>query len=140
MKNKGVLTAGSYSSFDDRNEIKIKEKNNITYTLLSYTTVTNGPGLLPPSGKEYLTNIYSKTKAKEDIERLKGKVDIIMVSMHWGNEYTSTPHSTQIEIAKYLSELGVNIIIGHHPHVLEPVTKINDTLVMYSLVIIYQLK
>jgi len=130
-KNKGVLTAGSYSSFDDRNEIRIKEKNNITYTLLSYTTVTNG--LKPPKGKEYLTNIYSKEKAKEDIERLKGKVDIIMVSMHWGNEYTSTPHSTQIEIAKYLSELGVNIIIGHHPHVLEPVTKINDTLVMYSL-------
>ncbi len=130
-KTKDVLTAGSYSSFEDRNEIRIKEKNNITYTLLSYTTVTNG--LLPPNGKEYLTNIYSKEKAKEDIDRLKGKVDIIMVSMHWGNEYASTPHSTQVEIAKYLSELGVNVIIGHHPHVLEPITRINDTLVIYSL-------
>lgn len=128
---KDILTAGSYSSFEDRNEIRIKEKNNITYTLLSYTTVTNG--LLPPKGKEYLTNIYSKEKVKKDIERLKGKVDVIMVSMHWGNEYTHTPHSTQIEIAKYLESLGVNIIIGHHPHVLEPVTMINDTLVMYSL-------
>lgn len=130
-KKKDVLTAGSYSSLEDRNEIRIKEKNNIKYGLLAYTTVTNG--LLPNKGKEYLTNIYSKEKAFEDINRIREEVDVLFVSMHFGNEYATTPHSTQVEIASYLSELGVDVIIGHHPHVLQPITRINNTLVIYSL-------
>lgn len=130
-KNKDVLTAGSYSSLDERNEIRIKEKNGIKYTMLSYTTVTNG--LIPPSGKEYLTNIYSDEKVTADINRVKDKVDLLIVSMHWGVEYSQSPSQEQIRVANLLSELGVNIIIGHHPHVLQPIEFINDTLVIYSL-------
>ena len=67
-KTKDVLTAGSYTSFEEANEIKIKEKNGIKYTLLSYTYGTNG--IPVPSGKEYLVNLYSDEKAKEDIEKV----------------------------------------------------------------------
>ena len=130
-KTKDVLTAGSYTSFEEANEIKIKEKNGIKYTLLSYTYGTNG--IPVPSGKEYLVNLYSDEKAKEDIEKVKDKVDIILVSMHWGTEYRSEPTEEQQRQANYLSSLGVDIIIGTHPHVIEPITYINDTLVIYSL-------
>ncbi|NLA33809.1 MAG: CapA family protein [Tenericutes bacterium] len=130
-KTKDVLTAGSYNSWEDREEVRIKEKNNIKYTLLSYTTTTNG--LLPPKGKEYLTNIYSDEKAKEDIEKLRNKVDLLIVSMHWGSEYTHVPTSEQTKIANYLASLGVDLIIGHHPHVLQPIQYIDNTLVFYSL-------
>lgn len=130
-KNKDVLHAGQYSSFEDRDEIRIKEKNGIKYTMLSYTTVTNG--LLPPKGKEYLTNIYSNEKATQDIESLKDKVDLIIVAMHWGVEYTNVPSQDQKNIANHLASLGVNVIIGHHPHVLQPIEYIDDTLVIYSL-------
>lgn len=130
---KDIYTAGSYSSFEDRDRIRYKEVNGIKYALLSYTTWTNG--LTPPMGKEYLNNIYSNELAKNDIERIRDKVDVIMVAMHWGIEYSMGISDNQVEIANYLSSLGVNIIIGSHPHVVEPVEYINDgkTLVIYSL-------
>ena len=128
----GVYYTGQAISNEDReNNIKIEEKNGIKYAFLSYTTVTNG--LLPPSGKEYLTNIYSKEKAKRDIDSVKNKVDLIIVSMHWGEEYTTNPNSNQKQVAKELSEMGVNLIIGNHAHSIQPVEMINDTLVFYAL-------
>ena len=130
-KTKDVLTAGSYCSSEEANEIKIKEKNGIKYTLLAYTYGTNGISV--PSGKEYLVNLYSDEKAKSDIEKVRDKVDLLIVSMHWGTEYRSEPTEEQQRQANYLSSLGVDIIIGTHPHVIEPITYINDTLVIYSL-------
>ena len=56
-----------------------------------------------------------------------------MVSMHYGSEYTHTPTFEQTEIANYLASLDVDIVIGHHPHVIQPITYIDDTLVIYSL-------
>ena len=130
-KQKGIMTAGSYSSFEDRDKDVIMEKNGITYALLSYTTTTNG--LPVPKGKEYLVNVYSDEQAKKDIERLRGKVDLLMVAMHWGEEYTHTPTAEQERIANYLASLNVDIVIGHHPHVIQPVDFIGKTMVIYSL-------
>ena len=141
-----VLTAGSYLSSEDRNKINIREVNNITYTMLNYTYGTNG--IKVPSGKEYFVNVWPcngsnpsydseyqeyKRIVKEDVERVRDKVDLLIVAMHWGVEYTHTPTAYQIDMANYLESLGVNIIIGTHPHVVMPITFINDTLVIYSL-------
>ena len=126
-----VMTAGSYDSFEDRDKDVIMEKNGIKYALLSYTTTTNG--LPVPSGKEYLVNVYSYEQAKKDIERLRGKVDLLMVAMHWGEEYTHTPVEEEERIAKELASLNVDIVIGHHPHVIQPVDFIGNTMVVYSL-------
>lgn len=130
-QSKDVIATGSYASKEDASKITIKEKNGIKYALLAYTYGTNGISV--PEGKEYLVNIYSDEKAKEDIEKVRDKVDLLMVSMHWGVEYQSMPNDIQKKQAEYLSSLGVNIIIGTHPHVIEPITYINDTLVIYSL-------
>lgn len=126
---KDVLTSGSYSSLKDRNNIKIKEENGIKYALLSYTTTTNG---IEPKN-DYYVNVYDEKHVKEDIEKVRDNVDLLLVSMHWGEEYKSDVNSEQEEIATYLSNLGVDIIIGHHPHVIQPIDYINDTLVIYSL-------
>lgn len=126
-----IMTAGSYESEIDRVTPKIMEKNGIKYTLLSYTTTTNG--IAQPKDEPYLVNVYSPELVKADVERVKNKVDVILVAMHWGEEYTHTPNSEQREIAKYLASLGVNIVIGHHPHVIQPIEFIGDTMVIYSL-------
>ena len=141
-----VLTSGSYLSNNDRNKVNIKEVNNITYTMLNYTYGTNG--IKVPEGKEYLVNIWPctgnnpdndtkyqeyKKIVKEDILRVRDKVDLLIVAMHFGVEYTHNPTNYQIDMASYLSSLGVDIIIGTHPHVIMPITYINDTLVIYSL-------
>ena len=130
-KSKNVITAGTYSSWEERNDIKVYEQNGIKYAFLAYTTTTNG--LSMPKGKEYLLNVYSEKQAKEDIDKIKDKVDVIIVSMHWGEEYVFDPTEGEKEIAKYLYSLGVNLIIGSHPHVVQPVGYVNDTLVIYSL-------
>ena len=131
FKDKDVLTAGSYDSKESASKIIIKEKNGIKYALLSYTYGTNGIRI--PEGKEYLVNLYSDEQAKRDIEAVRDKVDLLLVSMHWGVEYQQEPNEEQKREAEYLSSLGADIIIGTHPHIIQPVTYINDTLVIYSL-------
>ena len=126
-----VYVAGSYNSQEDRDAIIVKEVNGIKYAFLSYTEQTNGISV--PSGKSYLVNVYSKDKVKKDVDAYKDKVDVIIVAMHWGEEYTHVPTSGEKEKAKYLASLGVNLIIGCHPHVMQPMTYIDDTLVVYSL-------
>ena len=130
-KQQNILTAGSYKSFEDRDRKVIKEINGIKYAFFSYTTWTNG--LETPTGKEYLNNVYNEELAKNDIERVKDEVDIIIVAMHWGTEYSKGISDSQVEIANYLSSLGVDIIIGSHPHVVEPIEFIGKTMVIYSL-------
>ena len=126
--SKNVVTAGTYSSLEERNKVNIYEQNGIKYAFLAYTTTSNAR-----VKKDYLVNIYSADKVKKDIDSVKEQVDVIMVSMHWGSENTNKPTESQKQIAEYLSSLGVNIVIGHHPHVVQPVQYINDTLVIYSL-------
>lgn len=126
-----VLAVGSYCSKEDSEAIQIREKNGIKYTLLAYTYGTNGISV--PQGKEYLVNLYSDEKVKNDIAKVRDKVDLLIVSMHWGTEYRTEPTEEQKREAEYLSSLGVDIIIGTHPHIIEPITYINDTLVIYSL-------
>ena len=140
-----VLTAGSYCSEEERNEIKVMEKNDITYTMLNYTYGTNGIAI--PEGKDYLVNVWPmdynadygegyeafKETVKKDVERVRDKVDVLIVAMHWGVEYTHTPTKYQKDAAEFLASLGVDIVIGTHPHVVQPVEWIDDTIVFYSL-------
>ncbi len=145
-KQKDVLAVGSYQSKEERNKIIIKEKNNIKYTMLNYTYGTNG--IPVPNGKEYLVNIWPvtgnnpdndskyqefKKNIKEDIDKVRNKVDFLIVAMHWGIEYEQDANDYQKDAAKYLESLGVNLIIGTHPHVIQPIDYINNTLVIYSL-------
>lgn len=130
-KQSNVYTAGSYRSFEDRDKKVIQEVNGIHYAFFSYTTWTNG--LNTPSGKEYLNNVYSEELARADIERVRDEVDIVIVAMHWGTEYSTGISPAQEQIANYLASLGVDIIIGSHPHVVEPIDFIGKTMVIYSL-------
>ena len=130
-KQEGVIAAGSYESEESRVTPRIMEKNGITYTLLSYSTLTNG--LRIPTVKDYLFDLYSEEKVKADVERVRDKVDVVMVAMHWGVEYTHTPVQEEKTIAKYLASLGVDIVIGTHPHVIQPIDFIDNTMVIYSL-------
>lgn len=147
-KQENILAVGSYKSFEQRDEVQIREVNGITYTMLNYTYGTNG--IPVPTGKEYLVNVWPtdlsindlerdtkyqayKEKVKEDIKRVRDKVDVLIVAMHCGIEYTSEPSAYQKDEAKFLAEQGVDLVIGTHPHVLEPVEWIDDTLVFYSL-------
>lgn len=125
-----IVHSGMNSSTDDIRYV-ISEVNDITYGYVAYTEHVNGIAI--PSGKDYLANIYSYDIALEDITYLSENVDVVIVSMHWGYEYKDTPNDYQKEVASELSEMGVDIILGNHPHWIQPIEIINDTVVIYSM-------
>ena len=128
-KDRNIIIAGTYNSQAERDTIEIHEKNGIKFAFLSYTTISNAS--VP---NNYILNMYSNERASADVNKAKELgAEVIIVAMHWGTEYTNEETYSQQQIAEYLSNLGVNLIIGAHPHVVEPITYINDTLVIYSL-------
>ncbi|WP_042221492.1 CapA family protein [Oceanobacillus manasiensis] len=137
----GLSYVGSHKSKADQKEIRLIEKNNITFAFLSYTAVTLGNNA--PKNKGYLLNTIVKGQTKfvrQDIERIKKEKnpDVVVVSVHFGREYPLYPVAAQKEIAASISDAGADIIIGHHPHVLQPAEWIlnsrgKKTFVIYSL-------
>ncbi|WP_158736243.1 CapA family protein [Alteribacillus sp. YIM 98480] len=83
----------------------------------------NTPGILTSDPDDFIPAIK---KAKED-------ADLVLVHLHSGQEYDSSPTTRQKELAHAIADAGADIIIGHHPHVLQSVDVYNDTLIMYSL-------
>ena len=147
-KQEGVQAVGSYSSDEEKKELetKVLEINSIKYAMLNYTYGTNGM----PVSNDYLVNVWPtdlnlnivsedkkyqayKETVKKDIEAIRDKVDVLIVAMHWGVEYTHTPTKYEEDMAKFLADNNVDIVIGTHPHVIQPVEWIDDTIVFYSL-------
>lgn len=124
-----VLATGMASSEEKRNEYKIKESNGITYTMLSYTYGTNGI----PRTEDYVVNVFDEETVLKDISEVRKEVDVLIVAMHWGEEYNTGITKTQKAQAKFLGENGVDIILGNHSHCIEPWEWIDeDTIVFYS--------
>ena len=131
-QQKNVLTNGMSTSEEMRTDYQIMEANGITYTMLSYTYGTNGLGTSEIAKEPYLVNLYSEELVKKDIEAVRDKVDILIVAMHWGNEYQQNASDTQRTQAKFLAENGVDIVLGTHSHCIQPWEMIDDTVVFYS--------
>jgi len=112
------------------------EKNGFRLALLNYTYGTNGIKVQPPA----IVNMLEKNTIAADIQKAKQKnPDAIILFLHWGTEYDTIPGKAQTELAGYLFGLGVDLIIGSHPHVIQRMeqtmdkTTMKDRLVVYSL-------
>ena len=130
-----IITTGSHTSLEDKNTPIVKEINGIKVGFLGYTYGLNG--LIVPEDTEWLVSMINKDQMKIDMEALSKVSDIQMVAMHWGVEYSTSISEEQKDLTKYLNELGAEVIIGTHPHVIEPAEiyhgENQDTLVYYSL-------
>jgi poly-gamma-glutamate synthesis protein (capsule biosynthesis protein) len=116
---------------------RIITKNNISLGFLSYTYGLNGNSL--PANNPNLVSLINRSKMAEEIDALRPLCDFLLVSMHWGDEYRLLePGPDQIDLAKFLALHNVDLVIGHHPHVLQRVEKLprpdgKETLCFYSL-------
>ena len=127
LDENGISHMGTYASEEASQEILVKEVNGIKIAMLAYTYGTNGIPI--PSGKNFCVNLIDKEKIKADLKKAKElEVDLISVNMHWGAEYRLKPTSEQKELADFLFQNGVDLILGSHPHVLEPMEKRTITL------------
>ncbi|WP_408007468.1 CapA family protein [Pseudalkalibacillus sp. A8] len=127
---------GAYRSEDDQADIRLIERNDINFTFLSYTYGTNG--IPVPESKPYLVNLIDIDLIKSEVKEAKRVSDVVVLSLHFGNEYERMPNEQQKLLASEAAEAGADIIIGHHPHVLQPAEWIENadgsrTFVVYSL-------
>lgn len=144
FKKHQILTTGIYESKEVRTQIPTKTINDITFSFLGYTYKTNKPDNQNRELIGYYRNLdtmkldnANKEIIKQEVAQAKQLSDIVIVSVHWGNEFTYAVNSEQKELANYLNELGVDVIIGHHSHYIQPIewleTTNHKTLVVYSL-------
>jgi poly-gamma-glutamate synthesis protein (capsule biosynthesis protein) len=109
---------GAFRSEDESKQQIILEKQGIRFGFLSYTYNINGSGL--PAGKKWMVAKIDENKIRAEVTALRKECDYLIVSMHWGTEYQDKQSKTQEKQAKLLAELGVDLVIGSHPHVLQP--------------------
>lgn len=134
--NIGMLYTGSYLNKEDKQTIRTLKANGITFSFLAYTYGTNGIPI--PEGKDFLVNTINLEAMKNDIAKAKSISDAVVVSVHFGNEYQRMPNDNQKKLVRELANAGANIILGHHPHVLQPTEWVErddgqKTFVIYSL-------
>ncbi len=94
--------------------------NNIEFGFLGYTQHTNG---LPTPGEAVASVIYTDEleRMEQQIAEARSEVDLLAVSLHWGDENSHNVAEYQRQLAQWLCDRGVDVIIGHHPHVLQPI-------------------
>ncbi len=129
-----INVLGIQRTVEEYNEITVIEKNGIKIAMLNYTYGLN----VGTDGKYYMVDSLDKKKVIQDIEKAKETADFIIVFPHWGDEYVYEPNTQQLEYTQLFADMGVDLVVGMHPHVLQPVEWVegkdgNLMLVYYSL-------
>ncbi len=130
-----VTLIGAYRNRESFDNITVLEQNGIKIALLAFTDWTNGISL--PKGSEMFVPYTDKALIAAKVAEAESLADLTIVSMHWGDEFTFKVNDKQKEVAKIICENGGDVIIGHHPHVLQPIEWVESgeqkTLCVYSL-------
>lgn len=135
----GMSSIGTFTSQHDRDSIRVFEINGIKISLLAYTYGLNGNYI--SKNEKFLVNLIDTNLIKSDITNARGKnADVVLVYFHFGEEYQRKPNAYQKEIVKCAINSGADLIIGSHPHVIQPIenftsekNKIGEGIIAYSL-------
>ena len=139
LRNTDGISAviGAYDDPEGYGEPVIVEKNDIKFGFVGFTQHTNGLRL-PKDNANMIIYTDNTDEMYLRIQELKAASDVVIVSVHWGDEGYNLPNDYQCELARQFADWGVDIVIGTHPHVLQPIEYLSgengsETLVFYSL-------
>lgn len=118
LEERDLSPLGTYESEEEREQILIKEANGISFAFLSYTYGTNGIPI--PKDMPYLVNLIDEDLILRDIKKAQSQADVVVVYLHFGEEYQRTPSKYQRKLAHLLLKNGANFIVASHPHVIQP--------------------
>tara|TARA_Y100000589_G_scaffold102876_2_gene97155 strand:- start:2442 stop:3575 length:1134 start_codon:yes stop_codon:yes gene_type:complete len=133
-----ILHTGTFANEIDRDSLNllILSKNGINVGLLNYTYGTNG---MPFSSPAYV-NLIDSSLIKSDVEKAKAKnIDKLILFIHWGYEYNDLPNTYQKNYNEFFKSLGVDVVVGSHPHVIQPMEYHKDTLTNKEFLTVYSL-
>jgi len=134
----GIPHTGTFADKAARDTLypMIIKKDRFSLALLNYTYGTNGIRVPPPA----IVNMLEKNSVTDDIEKARSmKPDAIILFLHWGTEYDTIPSKTQTELADYFFSIGVDLIIGSHPHVLQRMEWTRNDSIMKDRIVVYSL-
>jgi poly-gamma-glutamate capsule biosynthesis protein CapA/YwtB (metallophosphatase superfamily) len=119
LRDRKIASTGTAGSKVAGDRILIDTKNKISLAILAYTYGTNGIPI--PQGKDYLVSLIDEKKIVKDIAKARTKgADVVAISLHFGEEYQRQPNSQQKQLVENLLKAGADIILGSHPHVVQP--------------------
>ncbi|OGZ19373.1 MAG: hypothetical protein A2Z68_01380 [Candidatus Nealsonbacteria bacterium RBG_13_38_11] len=133
LKDSGISYVGAGLNEKEAFSLVVKEVNNTKIGFLAYTDL--GPEIWKAKEDSGIAWIKESDleKIEKDIQEAKNKVDVLIVSLHSGEEYTQKLTQFQIEFPKMAIEAGADLIVGHHPHVVQPNEKYQQGYIFYSL-------
>jgi poly-gamma-glutamate capsule biosynthesis protein CapA/YwtB (metallophosphatase superfamily) len=126
FKKIGMVYLGGYETEEQSKNTLIINTNNIKIAFLSYLYGANGN--FPPKGMKWAVNFIVTNKIKSDIEKARQNADFVIVAMHWGVESERQPNLEQTSLATNMALWGADMILGSHPHVIEPAGMIETAL------------
>jgi poly-gamma-glutamate synthesis protein (capsule biosynthesis protein) len=119
LDKRGILHTGTARTATERKTSLILKKNTTKLGVLAYTYGTNGIPI--PAGKGFCVNVMDTLQIMKDIQASKkAGADVVLVFLHWGNEYQRFPSDSQKMISDYIHKNGALLVLGSHPHVLQP--------------------
>ena len=132
-----IKTVGINTSEAQKKKLCIYKKNGIKVAILNYTYGTNGIPL--PKGMPYAVNYLVKDEVINDIKRAEKEADFTIVCPHWGTEYYRGITDYQKAWSKIFVENGVDLVLGCHPHVIEPIKYVTDKKTGHKMLVYYSL-
>jgi len=131
-----IAVIGMQDTAEEQGDIYVYEQYGMRIAILNYTYGTNGIPL--PEDMPYAVNLLDKERIAADVTKAKELADFVVLCPHWGTEYVLEESKAQRRWADFFLECGVDLVIGTHPHVIEPVELFtddagNEMLVYYSL-------
>lgn len=131
-----IAVLGIHESKKNQDTVRIINKNGIKLAMLNATYGLNGITLSQKNA--YLVDLIDKEQLSKQIKMAKKKADVVVVFAHWGTEYVYEPDEYQKKWARFFADQGVDLVIGGHPHVIQPVEWIegqdgHNMLIYYSL-------
>ncbi len=130
LEKAGLQATGTYRPSDPPGPLRI-ERGPVTIGILNYTYGTNG---LPiPADRPGAVNLIETDRILREVESLSD-VDLVIAALHFGHEYHLQPSEEQVRLVHILQDAGVDLILGAHPHVLQPAEQTApDRFVIYSM-------
>lgn len=132
-----VAVLGINETREDRDIIYVYEKDGMKVAILNYTYGTNGISL--PSDMPYAVNLLDENQVVSDIKRAKEIADFVIVCPHWGTEYLLETDSLQKKWTNIFLENDVDLVIGTHPHVIEPIEMLTNETTGHQMLVYYSL-
>lgn len=131
LEMNGLETVGAGANRSEALRARIVQRNGITFAFLAFVTV-------PQVGIKYREELPCPAMGDSssfgaEIARVRKEADFVIVSFHWGVEYTPRPSKEQTRLAHYCIDHGADLILGHHPHVIQSIEKYRGKFILYSM-------